>query len=120
MAVILWFGGLIGESISDHQLNSFKKDPKNKGKLCDQGLWGYSRHPNFFFEWTMWVAYFVFALGSLHGWVAIITPACMLFLLLKVTGIPIIEKESLKRRGEVYRRYQKTTSMFIPLPKRAI
>lgn len=120
LAVGLWCVGLIGESLSDHQLNAFKKDPRNKGQLCDHGLWGYSRHPNFFFEWMMWVAYFVYALASPHGWVAIIAPACMLFLLLKVTGIPIIEKESLKRRGDVYRQYQKKTSMFIPLPKRPL
>jgi steroid 5-alpha reductase family enzyme len=80
------------------------------------GLWHYSRHPNYFFEWLMWVSYFVFALGSPYGFIAIISPAIILYLLLKVTGIPTTEQQSLKSRPVAYKKYQETTSMFVPLP----
>ncbi len=111
---ILWGISVLGEAIADRQLASFKKDLKNKGKVCDIGLWYYSRHPNYFFEWLMWVAYFVFALASPYGYIAIISPAIILYLLLKVTGIPATEQQSLKTKGEAYKRYQQTTSKFVP------
>jgi steroid 5-alpha reductase family enzyme len=78
------------------------------------GLWRYSRHPNYFFEWMIWVAYFVFAMGSPTGWLAIVSPAIMLFFLFKVTGIPATEAHALKSRGDEYREYQRTTSVFVP------
>src|ERR1700761_7528290 len=111
---VLWIISVLGEAIADRQLASFKKDPKNKGKVCDVGLWHYSRHPNYFFEWLMWVSYFVFALASPYGYIAIISPAIILYLLLKVTGIPTTEQQSLKTKGEAYKRYQQTTSKFVP------
>ena len=95
-------------------------DPANKGKVCQLGLWNYSRHPNFFFEWLMWVAYFIFALSSPYGWWAVIAPAFMLFLLIKVTGIPLMEQRALANKGDAFREYMRTTSFFIPLPKRSI
>jgi steroid 5-alpha reductase family enzyme len=110
----LWFISVTGETIADRQLTAFKKDSANKGKVCDIGLWHYSRHPNYFFEWLMWVAYFVFALGSPYGYLAIISPAIILYLLLKVTGIPATEEQSLRSKREAFKRYQATTSVFVP------
>jgi steroid 5-alpha reductase family enzyme len=110
----LWLISVAGEAIADAQLAAFKKDPKNKGKVCDTGLWGYSRHPNYFFEWLMWMSYFVFALGSPYGYLAVISPAIILYLLLKVTGIPTTEQQSLRSKGEAFKKYQQKTSVFIP------
>lgn len=114
----LWLVALSGEALADAQLAAFKRDPANRGQVCDRGLWRYSRHPNYFFEWLIWVAYFVFALGSPWGWLAAIGPAGMLYLLLRVTGIPLAEEQSLRSKGDAYRRYQAATSAFVPLPRR--
>jgi steroid 5-alpha reductase family enzyme len=114
----LWAISVICEAVADQQLASFKKDPSNKGKVCDTGLWHYSRHPNYFFEWLMWVSYFVFALGSPYGYLAIISPAIILYLLTKVTGIPATEQQSLKTKGEKFKQYQRTTSVFVPWIKK--
>ncbi len=110
----IWLIAFLGESLADWQLKQFKKDKANKGKVCDKGLWNYSRHPNYFFEWLMWVAYFVFALASPYGYLAIISPLVILYLLLKVTGIPATEEQSVRSKGELYKTYQKSTSVFIP------
>ena len=110
----LWLIAISGEALADAQLAAFKRNAANKGRVCDVGLWRYSRHPNYFFEWLIWVAYFVFALASPWGWVAIIGPASILYLLLRVTGIPMTEEQSLRSRGDAYRRYQQTTSAFVP------
>ncbi len=110
----LWLLAISGEALGDAQLAHFKKNPANKGQVCAVGLWRYSRHPNYFFEWLIWVSFFVFALGSPYGWIAIIGPASILYLLLRVTGIPLTEEQSLRSRGDAYRRYQQTTSAFIP------
>ncbi|MBC7399155.1 MAG: DUF1295 domain-containing protein [Mucilaginibacter sp.] len=112
--VVLWIISVMGEAIADQQLANFKRDPANKGKVCDTGLWGYSRHPNYFFEWLMWVSYFVFALGSPYGYVAIISPAIILYLLLKVTGIPLTEEQSIRSKGEAFKKYQARVSVFVP------
>ncbi|MDI1319513.1 MAG: DUF1295 domain-containing protein [bacterium] len=118
-AAVLWLLALGGESLADAQLAAFKRDPASQGRVCDAGLWRYSRHPNYFFEWLIWVAYFVFALASPWGWVAVIGPASILFLLLRVTGIPLTEEQSIRSKGEAYRRYQQTTSAFVPwLPRK--
>lgn len=115
----LWLVALAGESLADAQLAAFKRDPANKGRVCDVGLWRFSRHPNYFFEWLVWVAYFVFALASPWGWLAVIGPASILYLLLRVTGIPLTEEQAVRSKGDAYRRYQQTTSAFVPwLPRR--
>jgi steroid 5-alpha reductase family enzyme len=111
---VLWMISVLGEAIADQQLANFKKDPANKGKVCDTGLWGYSRHPNYFFEWLMWLSYFVFAMGSPYGYIAIISPAIILYLLLKVTGIPTTEAQSLRTKGDAFKRYQERVSVFVP------
>ncbi|HEX3934299.1 MAG TPA: DUF1295 domain-containing protein, partial [Puia sp.] len=110
----LWIIAFLGESLADYQLSVFKKDPGNRSNVCDVGLWGYSRHPNYFFEWLQWMAWFIFALGSPYGWLAVISPVIILWLLLKVTGIPAAEQHSLRSKGEPYKIYQRQVSVFIP------
>lgn len=113
-AGLLWLTGIIGESIADAQLARFKRDPANKGKTCRAGLWRYSRHPNYFFEWLMWCSYGLAAVSTAYGWLGFLSPLIILVLVLKVTGIPPTERRALQSRGEDYRRYQRTTSAFIP------
>lgn len=103
-----------GESLADAQLRRFKADPANRGKTCRAGLWRYSRHPNYFFEWLVWCAWALFALASPWGALALLCPAAMLYLLFRVTGIPATEEQALKSRGDDYRDYQRTTSAFFP------
>jgi steroid 5-alpha reductase family enzyme len=110
----LWLVAIAGETAADAQLESFKADPANRGRTCDSGLWRYSRHPNYFFESLVWVAWFLFALGSPWGGLAALCPALVLFFLLRVTGIPATEEQAIRSRGEEYRRYQRTTSAFVP------
>lgn len=114
LGLLVWFIGLIGESVADRQLKKFKDNPSNKGLTCQAGLWKYSRHPNYFFEWVIWVGYFVIALAAPYGWLAIVSPAAMLYVLVRVTGIPLTEAQALRSRGEEYRKYQQTTSAFVP------
>jgi steroid 5-alpha reductase family enzyme len=118
VGVAIWLIGLIGESIADSQLAAFKRNPDNRGQVCDIGLWGYSRHPNYFFEWTIWVGYAVFALASPWGWIALAMPALMLHFLINVTGVRATEAQALRSKGEKYAQYQRRTSMFVPLPRR--
>lgn len=105
---------VLGEGISDQQLKRFKADPNNKGRTCREGLWRYSRHPNYFFEWLYWWAFPLLAVGSEWFWLSLLSPLVMLILILKVTGIPPTEMQAIKRRGDDYRRYQSETSPFIP------
>src|SRR5262245_54053016 len=116
IGVAIWLIGLTGESVADAQLAAFKRDPANKGQVCDVGLWRYSRHPNYFFEWTIWVGYAVFALASPWGFIALAMPALMLHFLINVTGVKATEEQALRSKGELYRSYQQRTSMFVPLP----
>ena len=114
VGALLWLTAVLGEAIADAQLAAFKREPTNKGRVCDAGLWHYSRHPNYFFEWLVWVAYCLVALASPWGWVACIGPASILWLLLRVTGIPLTEEQAVRTKGDAYRRYQRTTSAFVP------
>lgn len=114
ISTIVWSFSLLGETIADRQLKNFKSKPENKYKVCETGLWAYSRHPNYFFEWMVWVSYFLFACSSAYGWLTVYAPMLMLFLLLKVTGIPALEEMSLKTKGDAYRNYQNKTSVFVP------
>lgn len=118
--VAIWLVGLIGESIADGQLAAFKRAASNHGAVCDVGLWHYSRHPNYFFEWTIWIGYAVFALASPWGWIALAMPALMLHFLINVTGVKATEEQALRSKGERYREYQQRTSMFIPLPRKSL
>lgn len=112
--VVVWLAGFIGESIADRQLKQFKSNPANRGKTCQVGLWSVSRHPNYFFEWVIWMGYFLIALSAPNGWLAVVSPAAILYVLLRVTGIPLTEIQAVKSRGDDYRRYQQTTSAFVP------
>jgi len=114
----LWLVALAGESIADAQLAAFKRDAASKGRVCRRGLWNYSRHPNYFFEWLVWVAWAIYALASPWGWLALICPAVMLFFLCRVTGIPATEAQALRSRGREYEEYQRTTSAFVPWVRR--
>ena len=118
-ALMLWFTGVVGEGVADWQLARFRARPGNRGEVCREGLWRYSRHPNYFFEWIVWCGYGVYALGSPAGWATLYAPALMLFILLKVTGVPTSEAASLRSRGEKYRAYQRVTSRFVPWFPRA-
>lgn len=105
---------LAGESIADRQLDQWRRNPANRGKTCRSGLWRYSRHPNYFFEWLHWFAYPLIAMGAPGAAWLWIAPVAMLVFLWFITGIPYTEKQALKSRGDDYRRYQQTTSPFIP------
>jgi steroid 5-alpha reductase family enzyme len=112
VAVVIWMIAILGEAASDRQLSRFKEDSTNSGKTCDVGFWKYSRHPNYFFEWLVWCSFFLFALASPWGWIAIYCPIVMFLLLTRVTGIPMAEEQSLKSRGDEYRAYQQRTNAF--------
>lgn len=113
-AAALWLISLTGEITADAQLAGFKSRPQNRGRVCDAGLWKYSRHPNYFFESLIWIAYALFAINSPWGWLGLLSPALILYFLLRVTGIPATEAQALRSKGDTYRHYQETTSMFIP------
>jgi steroid 5-alpha reductase family enzyme len=114
VGIAVWLVAVGGESLADHQLARFRARPESKGKTCRAGLWRYSRHPNYFFEWTHWFAYVFLALGSPYVWVTFAGPVVMLLFLYKVTGIPYTEQRALLSRGDDYREYQRTTSAFFP------
>ena len=116
VAAALWLVALFGETIADAQLAAFKRDPANRGQVCERGLWHWSRHPNYFFEWLIWVAFALFASASPWGWISFYCPLFMLFFLLKVTGVKYTEDQLLRSKGEPYRRYQQRTSAFVPWP----
>ena len=118
--VVMWMVSLAGESIADQQLARFRADPNNKGQVCDVGLWNYSRHPNYFFEWLHWFSYPLIAFGAQQVWIAWLAPVVMLIFLYRITGIPYTEKQAIKSRGERYERYQQTTSPFIPWKKKRL
>ncbi len=111
---------IAGEGLADRQMHGFRHDPKNKGKVCDAGLWGLSRHPNYFFEWLYWLAYPALALAGFWpwGWLALMAPALMFLLLTRISGIPMLEREMLESKGDAYRVYQQRVSAFFPVPKR--
>jgi len=113
-AVLLWSAGWLLETTADQQLHRFKQDPARRGLVCRDGLWRYSRHPNYFGEWLMWLAFALPAVAASQGWLGLLAPALMLLFILKITGIPPTEAQALRSRGEAYRRYQRTTSAFVP------
>jgi len=119
LAVLVWVASMVGEAVADRQLRAWRADPANAGKTCRSGLWAFSRHPNYFFEWVHWLAYPVMGIGLSLGWTLWFAPALMLFLVVKVTGIPPTERQSLRSRGEDYRAYQRSTNAFFPGLRRA-
>ncbi len=115
---LILLSGIAGEALADAQLKKFRDNPANKGRVCDIGLWRWSRHPNYFFEWFGWLAYPVIAISPDYawGWATLLAPVFMYWILVHVTGIPPLEEQMLRSRGERYRDYQSRTSRFFPLP----
>lgn len=118
--IVIILVAVAGEALADRQLRQFKRNPSSKGLVCDVGLWRWSRHPNYFFEWLGWMAYPVIALspGYPWGWASLAAPAIMYWILVHVTGIPPLEEQMLQSRGDRYRRYQARTNAFFPWPPR--
>lgn len=111
LALLIALVALAGETIADRQLAAFRSDPDNRGGVCKEGLWRYSRHPNYFFEFLHWFAYVSFAAASPIVWLG---PLAMYVFLRFLTGVPFAERSSLKSRGDAYREYQATTNAFFP------
>jgi steroid 5-alpha reductase family enzyme len=122
LGVLILLIGIAGEALADAQLKKFRIDPANQGRVCDAGLWRWSRHPNYFFEWFGWLAYPVIAISIGDplfypwGFATLLAPVFMYWILVYVTGIPPLEQQMLRSRGTRYRDYQSRTSMFFPLP----
>lgn len=116
LGVALVVVSVAGETLADRQLARWRGDPANRGRTCREGLWRYSRHPNYFFEWIGWWAWPAIAVGTPWGWTAVYAPLLVLVFVLKVSGIPPTERRALESRGEDYRRYQETTPAFFPRP----
>jgi steroid 5-alpha reductase family enzyme len=125
LGALVLLAGIAGEALADAQLRAFRADPANRGRVCDAGLWRWSRHPNYFFEWFGWLAYPVIGivlddpLSYPWGWATLLAPLFMYWILVYVTGIPPLEAQMLCSRGERYRDYQLRTSAFFPLPPQA-
>jgi len=114
IGLLIWGVAVAGEARADRQLAYFRVDPRNRGRVCREGLWNYSRHPNYFFEWLHWCSYVVMTLGA-PGWVFTwIGPIGMGLALFKISGIPRAEVQALSNRGAEYEAYQATTNAFFP------
>jgi steroid 5-alpha reductase family enzyme len=114
IGVIIWMVGLAGEALADHQMFEFKLSHKNSSQVCNVGLWKYSRHPNYFFEWVIWIGFGLFILPTSYGWISIFSVAFMFYLLRFYSGVPLSEIQALKTKGDAYKEYQKHTSIFFP------
>lgn len=124
IGVLVLVIGVAGTATADSQLRAFRRDPANRDKVCDAGLWRFSRHPNYFFECVGWCAYPIIAMdlsgGYPFGFAALAAPVCISWLLLYVSGIPPLEEHMLAKHGDAFRRYQARTSAFVPLPPRQV
>lgn len=120
LAFVLGLIAVTLEILSDWQLTRFRQNPSNNRKVCEQGLWFYSRHPNYFFETVHWWVYVLFCMGTSLFWVNAMFPILMTLFIFFFTGIPATERQSIRSRGDAYREYQKTTSVFIPWFKRSV
>ncbi|MGE3609523.1 MAG: DUF1295 domain-containing protein [Bacteriovoracaceae bacterium] len=121
VSIVIFFLAILGEFISDKQLREFIQKNNDRSKVCDVGFWKYSRHPNYFFEWMVWISFAVYALSSIEKWPGILPPIVMYIFLTKITGIPPAEESSLLSKRENYMIYQKTTNAFFPwFPKKLL
>ena len=118
IATALFLTGLIGEAVADAQMRQFKRNPNHHGQICDTGLWSRSRHPNYFFEWLCWLAYPVMAIdfsgAHLLGWLSLLAPICIYWLLTRVSGIPPLEDHMRRTRPEVFAAYCQRVPAFFP------
>lgn len=114
LGVCIWIIGFLFETIGDWQLKKFLKNKANSGKIMKTGLWRYTRHPNYFGEVTMWWGLWIIALSVTYGFYSIIGPITITFLILKVSGIPMLEKKM--EENPEFIAYKKRTSAFFPLP----
>jgi len=114
LGVCIWLTGFTFEAVGDYQVVRFKRDSANRGKLMTRGLWTYTRHPNYFGEVSLWWGMYLIALSVHGGWAAIPGPLTITFLILKVSGIPLLE-EKYKNNPE-FQAYKRRTSAFFPLP----
>jgi len=112
VAGLIGITALVGVSIADRQLMYFKRH-RNRKSVCDVGLWRYSRHPNYFFEWVHWLVYPILLWQTAYFWWAVVVMFLMLVFLTQLTGIPYSERQALKSRGSTYRLYMKKTSPFV-------
>lgn len=120
LGVALWTAGLVGESVADAQLARFKSRVADRCQVCREGLWKYSRHPNYFFECLIWVGFGLYAAPSPWGLWAWVSPALMIYFIVAFSGVPPAEKQSLLSKGQAYREYQRTTSVLVPwFPRKA-
>jgi steroid 5-alpha reductase family enzyme len=113
LGACIWLTGFFFEVLADWQLAKFKKNPANIGQVMDQGLWAYSRHPNYFGEFLIWWGFFLVTFSTPGNWWTVISPLVMSAILLKMTGIPLTESTILKTRP-AYRKYVASTSAFVP------
>ena len=119
LGLIIWLVGFFFEAVGDYQLLTFKRKAENKGKVMTQGLWKFTRHPNYFGETVMWWGIFLIALSVKSGWTAIVSPLLITFLLLRVSGITMLEKKYVGNKE--FDEYAKRTSAFFPwFPKRPL
>lgn len=116
LGICIWLIGFFFEVVGDWQLSRFIQNPTNKGKLMTSGLWQYTRHPNYFGEVTQWWGIWLVALSDPLSWISIIGPLTITFLILKVSGIPMLEKKMEKNPSFI--EYKNTVSRFFPLPPR--
>ncbi len=120
IGVVILIVSIGGEAIADRQLVAFRRDPASKGRICERGLWAWSRHPNYFFEWLVWCAYVVIAAGRITvywpGIFTLLAPVMMYWLLVHVSGIPPLEEHMRRSRGIVFDAYAKRVSVFFPRP----
>ena len=121
VGALVFIGALIGETVADREMAAFKADPANRGKICERGLWAWSRHPNYFFEFLGWVGMPVLAidLDQPWTWAAVLAPATMYALLVYLSGIPPLEATMRRSRGAAFEAYQARVSAFWPWPPRA-
>jgi steroid 5-alpha reductase family enzyme len=110
----IWFLSVGGESLADRQLARFRANPAHHGRTCRAGLWRYSRHPNYFFEWLHWFSYVALAIGASTFWYSLSGPLLMYVFLRWISGVPYTEAQALRSRGDEYREYQRTTPVLIP------
>ena len=118
LGFVILAGALVGEAMADRQLDQFKQNPAHRGGICDVGLWSRSRHPNYFFEWLVWLAYPIIAIdlsgGFVVGWLALFAPAVMYWTLRYASGVPPLEDHMMRTRPAAFEAYRAKTPVFFP------